>query len=57
MIRTDKCQDNFYLVICADIECMVLAGSFQEAANNGLKNIIKKYSSEAKNYFILYYLS
>ncbi len=53
MIRTDKCQDNFYLVICADIECMVLAGSFQEAANNGLKNIIKKYSSEANLSFLI----
>ena len=53
MIRTDKCQDNFYLVMCADIECMVLASSFQEAANNGLKNIIKKYSSEANLSFLI----
>lgn len=53
MIRTDKCQDNFYLVMCADIECMVLASSFQEAANNGLKNIIKKYSSETNLSFLI----
>ena len=53
MIRTDKCQDNFYLVMCADIECMVLASSFQEAANNGLKNIIKKFSSEANLSFLI----
>ena len=42
MIRTSKCQDNFYIVTCADIECAVLASSFEEAANNGLKNILKK---------------
>ena len=53
MIRTDKCQDNFYLVMCADIECMVLASSFQEAANNGLKNIIKKFNSEANLSFLI----
>ena len=38
MIRTLGFQDNFYLVICADIECMILANSFEEAATNGLND-------------------
>lgn len=53
MIRTDKCQDKFYLVMCADMECMVLASSFQEAANDGLKNIIKKYGSKTNLSFLI----
>ncbi len=53
MIRTLECQDNFYLVICADIECMILASSFQEAANHGLKNILKKYGSKTNLSFLI----
>ena len=42
MIRTLGFQDKFYLVVCADIECMILANSFEEAAANGLKKILNK---------------
>ena len=49
MIRTSKCQDNFYIVTCADIECAVLASSFEEAASNGLKNIINKTPKKVNN--------
>lgn len=41
MIRRLESQDNFYLVKCSDLECMVLSNSFEEAACQGLKNIIK----------------
>ena len=53
MIRTLGFQDNFYLVMCADIECMVLANSFEEAATNGLKNILKKLGLKTKLSFLI----
>ena len=53
MIRTSKCQDNFYIVTCADMECVVLASSYEEAANNGLKNIIKKNGSKTNLSFLI----
>jgi len=53
MIRADKCQDNFYLVICADIECMILANSFEEAATNGLKKILNKLGVKTNLSFLL----
>ena len=42
MIRSEKSQDDFYLVTCADLECMVLASSPEEASCTALKNIINK---------------
>jgi hypothetical protein len=53
MIRTLGFQDTFYLVMCADIECMVLANSFEEAATNGLKNILKKLGSKTNLSFLI----
>ena len=53
MIRTLGFQDNFYLVICADIECMVLANSFEEAATNGLKNILNKVGLKTNLSFLI----
>lgn len=53
MIRTLKCQDNFYLVMCADVECMVLATSPEEAASTGLKNILKKRGLESNLSFLI----
>ena len=41
MIRSDESQENFYLVTCADLECVVLAASPEEASCLGLKNILK----------------
>lgn len=41
MIRHLESQDNFYLVKCSDLECMVLSTSFEEAACQGLKDMIK----------------
>ena len=42
MIRSSESQDRFYLVTCADLECMVLATSPEEASCIGLKNILNK---------------
>ena len=53
MIRTLGFQDNFYLVMCADIECMVLANSFEEAATNGLKNILNKLGLKTNLSFLI----
>ncbi len=53
MIRTSECQDNFYIVTCADMECGVLASSFEEAANAGLKNIITKNGSKTNLSFLI----
>jgi hypothetical protein len=40
MVKDTKSQDDFYIVRLSDLECMILAGSFQEAASNGVKKII-----------------
>jgi hypothetical protein len=53
MIRTLKCLDNFYLVICADIECIVLATSPEEAASTGLKSILKNRGLESNLSFLV----
>ena len=53
MIRTLGFQDKFYLVICADIECMILANSFEEAAANGLKKILNKLGLKTNLSFLI----
>ena len=42
MIRSAESQECFYLVTCADLECMVLSTSPEEASGIGLKNILNK---------------
>ena len=42
MIRSGESQESFYLVTCADLECMVLSTSPEEASGIGLKNILNK---------------
>ena len=42
MIKHSESQENFYLVRCADLQIMVLSLSFEEAACEGLKNILLK---------------
>ena len=46
MIRCLESQDYFYLVTCADLECVVLSSSFEEAACSGLKKILEEKKSE-----------
>lgn len=53
MIRHLESQDYFYLVKCSDLECMVLSSSFEEAASQGLQNIIKKYGKSTNLSFWL----
>ena len=53
MIKDIKSQDNFYLVKCSDLECMVLEDSYENAACYGLNNIIKKYKSETNLSFMI----
>jgi hypothetical protein len=53
MIRSEKSQDDFYLVTCADLECMVLASSPEEASCKALKNIINKKGSNTNLSFII----
>ncbi len=53
MIRTLECLDNFYLVICADVECVILATCPEEAASNGLKNILKNRGLESNLSFLI----
>jgi len=42
MIRDLDSQEYFYLVTCADLECMVMATSPEEASCRGLKNMLNK---------------
>ena len=42
MIRDLDSQEYFYLVTCADLECMVMATSPEEASCIGLKNMLNK---------------
>jgi hypothetical protein len=42
MIRDLDSQEYFYLVTCADLECMVMATSPEDASCIGLKNILNK---------------
>lgn len=53
MIRSEKSQDNFYLVTCADLECVVLASSPEEASCTALKNIFNKKGSNTNLSFII----
>ena len=52
MIRVFESQEHFYLVTCADLECMVLANSPEEASSLGLKNILNKKGQETNLSFI-----
>ena len=53
MIRSLESQDYFYLVTCADLECVVLSSSFEEAASSGLKKILEEKKSETNLSFII----
>ncbi len=53
MIRSLESQDSFYLVVCADLECMILASSFEEAATNGLKKILNKLGLKTNLSFLI----
>jgi 3,4-dihydroxy-2-butanone 4-phosphate synthase len=53
MLRNLESQLEFYLVKCSDIECMVMANCSEEAANLGLKNIIKNKGKSANLSFII----
>jgi hypothetical protein len=52
MIRSVESQDSFYLVTCADMECMVLTTSPEEASGIGLKNILNKKGQDTNLSFI-----
>lgn len=52
MFRSLESQLEFYLVKCSDVECMILANSFEEAVNLGLKNILKNKGKSANLSFI-----
>jgi len=53
MVRNLESQDDFYLVKCADLDCMVLADSFENAVCYGLKKILKEKGSETNLSFII----
>ena len=53
MIRKFESQDNFYIVKCADLDCVVLADSYENAVCYGLKNILKERGSETNLSFII----
>lgn len=53
MIRSLESQDYFYLVTCADLECVVLSSCFEEAACYGLKKILEEKKSSANLSFII----
>jgi len=53
MIRDLESQDNFYIVKCSDLDCMVLADSFENAVCYGLKKILNERGSEANLSFLI----
>lgn len=53
MIRTDESQEHFYLVTCADLECMVLSTSPEDASCIGLKKILNKNGANTNLSFIV----
>lgn len=53
MFRDIESQDNYYLISCADNEFMVLSDSFNEAANNGLKNILSNKGIKTNLSFLM----
>ena len=53
MIRHLESQDNFYIVKCSDIDCMVLADSFENAVCHGLKKILKEKGELTNLSFII----
>lgn len=52
MIRSFESQEYFYIVTCADLECMVMASSPEEASCLGLKTILNKKGQETNLSFI-----
>jgi len=40
MVKDIESQDDFYVVKLSDLECVILADSFEEAASDGIKKII-----------------
>jgi len=52
MIRSFESQEYFYLVTCADLECMVMANSPEEASCIGLRNILNKKGQDTNLSFI-----
>ena len=53
MIRDSDSQEYFYLVTCADLECMVLSSSPEEASCLGLKNMLNKKGSDTNLSYII----
>lgn len=53
MIRHLESQDNFYIVKCSDLDCIVLADSYENAVCYGLKKILKEKGSETNLSFII----
>jgi len=53
MIKHVESQENFYIVKCSDLECMVLSDSYESAASIGLGKILKNKGSKTNLSFIL----
>jgi len=53
MIRNLESQDDFYIVKCSDLDCIVLADSYENAVCYGLKTILKEKGSETNLSFIM----
>jgi len=53
MIRHIESQDNFYIVKCSDLECIVLADCYENAVCYGLKNILNKKGSKTNLSFLI----
>ena len=53
MIKSIESLENFYIVKCSNLECVVLSSSYEEAVSKGLKNILKKYGQNTNLSFIM----
>ena len=53
MVKDMESQDDFYIVKLSDLECMVLASSFEEAASNGMKKIINNKGQNTNLSFLI----
>jgi hypothetical protein len=53
MIRDIKSLEQFYIVKSSNLECIVLANSFEEAVNMGIKKILKSHGKNTNLSFLI----
>lgn len=53
MVRNIESLEQFFIVKCSNLECIVLSTSYEDAVVTGLKNILKRYGKNTNLSFII----